>query len=38
MNEVQIDEHGRPGPPQEGDEAATLLGFLSQRHLAGRGA
>ena len=24
----QIDEHGRPQPPQEADEVATLLGFL----------
>ncbi len=28
MDEVRIDEQGRPEPPQEGDEAATLLGFL----------
>ncbi|HEY6275362.1 MAG TPA: DinB family protein [Streptosporangiaceae bacterium] len=28
MTEVQIDDHGRPEPPLEGDEAATLLGFL----------
>ena len=23
-----VDEHGRPEPPAEGDETATLLGFL----------
>jgi uncharacterized damage-inducible protein DinB len=28
MDEAQTDEHGRPEPPLEGDEAATLLGFL----------
>jgi len=28
MNTVQTDEHGRPEPPLDGDEAATLLGFL----------
>jgi uncharacterized damage-inducible protein DinB len=28
MDEVVIDQHGRPEPPLEGDEAATLLGFL----------
>ncbi|MGH3646047.1 MAG: DinB family protein [Micromonosporaceae bacterium] len=28
MTEVQTDEHGRPEPPLEGDEVATLLGFL----------
>jgi uncharacterized damage-inducible protein DinB len=28
MDEVETDDHGRPEPPQEGDEAATLLGFL----------
>jgi uncharacterized damage-inducible protein DinB len=28
MGEDVIDDHGRPEPPQEGDEAATLLGFL----------
>jgi uncharacterized damage-inducible protein DinB len=28
MNQVVIDEHGRPEPPLEGDETATLLGFL----------
>jgi uncharacterized damage-inducible protein DinB len=28
MDEAETDEHGRPEPPQEGDEAATLLGFL----------
>ncbi|HUZ37819.1 MAG TPA: DinB family protein [Streptosporangiaceae bacterium] len=28
MDEVQIDDHGRPEPPLEADEAATLLGFL----------
>jgi hypothetical protein len=26
--EAQIDDHGRPEPPLEGDEVATLLGFL----------
>jgi uncharacterized damage-inducible protein DinB len=25
---TSIDEHGRPDPPDSGDEAATLLGFL----------
>ena len=25
---TDVDEHGRPEPPQAGDEAATLLGFL----------
>jgi uncharacterized damage-inducible protein DinB len=25
---TEIDEHGRPEPPQAGDEIATLLGFL----------
>lgn len=25
---TEIDEHGRPEPPVDGDEAATLLGFL----------
>lgn len=29
MNDVVNDEHGRPMPPQEGDEVATLLGFLA---------
>jgi uncharacterized damage-inducible protein DinB len=28
MDDVETDEHGRPEPPDEGDEAATLLGFL----------
>ncbi|MHB1988149.1 MAG: DinB family protein [Acidimicrobiales bacterium] len=28
MGNVQTDEHGRPEPPHDGDEAATLLGFL----------
>lgn len=28
MDEAKIDEHGRPDPPQDGDEAATLVGFL----------
>ena len=28
MAEVMIDEHGRPDPPREGGEVATLLGFL----------
>ncbi len=28
MDAVETDEHGRPEPPHEGDEAATLLGFL----------
>jgi uncharacterized damage-inducible protein DinB len=28
METVQTDEHGRPEPPQEAGEAATLLGFL----------
>ena len=32
MSETTRDEHGRPRPPQEGGEVATLLGFLeSQR-------
>lgn len=26
--DVEIDEHGRPEPPLNGDEVATLLGFL----------
>jgi len=25
---TELDEHGRPEPPVDGDEAATLLGFL----------
>jgi uncharacterized damage-inducible protein DinB len=25
---TDLDEHGRPEPPQQGDEIATLLGFL----------
>jgi uncharacterized damage-inducible protein DinB len=28
MDEAQIDDHGRPMPPQESGETATLLGFL----------
>jgi uncharacterized damage-inducible protein DinB len=28
MNDVVVDEHGRPEPPLAGDEVATLLGFL----------
>jgi uncharacterized damage-inducible protein DinB len=28
MTEVVVDEHGRPEPPYEGGEVATLLGFL----------
>jgi uncharacterized damage-inducible protein DinB len=28
MDEAPIDEHGRPMPPQEAGEMATLLGFL----------
>ncbi|MGP7998196.1 MAG: DinB family protein [Streptosporangiaceae bacterium] len=28
MDEVETDEHGRPEPPHEAGEAATLLGFL----------
>jgi uncharacterized damage-inducible protein DinB len=28
MDEVRIDEYGRPDPPFDGDEVATLLGFL----------
>ena len=28
MDEAQTGELGRPGPPQEAGEAATLLGFL----------
>jgi uncharacterized damage-inducible protein DinB len=28
MAEVMVDEHGRPEPPPEGGEVATLLGFL----------
>ncbi len=28
---MDIDEHGRPEPPHEGDEAATLLGFLDHQ-------
>ena len=28
MAEVTVDEYGRPGPPTEGGEVATLLGFL----------
>lgn len=27
-DDIETDEHGRPEPPPEGDEAATLLGFL----------
>ncbi len=28
VDEVQIDDHGRPQPPQGGSETATLTGFL----------
>jgi uncharacterized damage-inducible protein DinB len=28
MDDVEIDQHGRPEPPLESDETATLLGFL----------
>ncbi len=28
MAEVMVDEYGRPEPPHEGSEVATLLGFL----------
>ena len=28
MAEVMVDEYGRPEPPREGGEVATLLGFL----------
>ena len=28
MTELQVDEHGRPEPLLDGDEVATLLGFL----------
>lgn len=28
MAEQEVDEHGRPEPPLDGDEAATVLGFL----------
>jgi len=28
MPELETDEHGRPGPPLESGEVATLLGFL----------
>jgi uncharacterized damage-inducible protein DinB len=28
MGEDEIDDHGRPEPPQAGDEVGTLLGFL----------
>jgi uncharacterized damage-inducible protein DinB len=28
MSETQTDEHGRPEPPHEAGEAATLIGFL----------
>ena len=28
MTEVMVDEYGRPEPPYEGGEVATLLGFL----------
>jgi len=28
MGEAETDEHGRPEPPHEADEVATLLGFL----------
>jgi uncharacterized damage-inducible protein DinB len=32
MAEVETDEYGRPHPPQESDEAATLVGFLDYQH------
>ncbi len=28
VNEIEIDEHGRPHPPVAADEVGTLLGFL----------
>lgn len=28
MDDLQTDEHGRPDPPFQGDEVATVLGFL----------
>jgi uncharacterized damage-inducible protein DinB len=28
MGDLETDQHGRPEPPHESDEAATLLGFL----------
>ncbi|GAC1611173.1 MAG: DinB family protein [Mycobacteriales bacterium] len=28
MGDMATDEHGRPRPPQDGDEISTLLGFL----------
>jgi uncharacterized damage-inducible protein DinB len=28
MGEIETDEHGRPEPPREAGEAATLIGFL----------
>jgi hypothetical protein len=28
MAEVMVDEYGRPEPPREGGEVATLLGFV----------
>ncbi len=28
MAEVIVDEYGRPEPPRDGGEVATLLGFL----------
>jgi uncharacterized damage-inducible protein DinB len=28
VDDVRVDEHGRPEPPRDGAEAATLLGFL----------
>jgi uncharacterized damage-inducible protein DinB len=28
MGEIETDEHGRPEPPHEAGEAATLIGFL----------
>jgi len=31
VNEVMTDEHGRPMPPQESGEVATLQGFLDYR-------
>ena len=31
MAEVTVDEYGRPEPPREGGEVATLLGFLDHQ-------
>ena len=28
MDEMQTDQHGRPEPPHEAGEAATLMSFL----------